>query len=234
MSRAPLAGAGSALCAHFPRAAKLLGVITVLLGLLPCTAAIAHEGNPNYRSEIESITPRASGVRVEVLNYDDRLLFVNRSGRTVVVRGYDGEPYVRLGRDGTVEVNKRSPAFYLNEDRFGEVEVPREADGKAKPRWEVVSGTGRYEWHDHRIHWMSKARPAQVKDEDKRTKVFDWRVPFVIGSQQGAITGKLTWEPDRSGTPAFAVLTLVGLAIVGAGFVLVRRRRRATGASRSK
>ena len=64
------------------------------------------------------------GVEIEVLNYDDRLLLTNKSDETVLVRGYEREPYIRISGDGTVQVNKRSPSFYLNEDRFAQVEVP--------------------------------------------------------------------------------------------------------------
>jgi copper transport protein len=43
-----------------------------------------------------------------------------------------------------------------------------------------ISKTGRFEWHDHRMHWMSESDPEQVKDKDARTKVFDWKVPIVL------------------------------------------------------
>ena len=130
------------------------------------------------------------GVTIEVLNYDDRLLMINRTGKTVAITGYEREPYARLREDGTVEVNRRSPTHYLNEERYGGTPVPTSADPKAPPQWETVSRTGRFEWHDHRIHWMSKDTvPPQVKDEDKRTKVFDWRVPIRVGSQPAALTG---------------------------------------------
>ena len=45
--------------------------------------ARAHGGNPNFRSEFESIQPAVPGMQVEVLNYDDRLLLINRTGKTV-------------------------------------------------------------------------------------------------------------------------------------------------------
>ena len=115
--------------------------------------------------------PAVPGLQVQVLNYDDRLLLINRTGKTVLVRGYEREPYARLRADGTVEVNRRSPSYYLNEERYGGTPVPDSASPKAPPQWSEVSKTGRFETHDHRIHWMSKGTtPPQVKDEDKRTE----------------------------------------------------------------
>jgi hypothetical protein len=200
----------------------------VLVALAAATAA-AHGGNDKFRSQFESIRPQVAGVTIEVLNYDDRLLMINRTGRTVAITGYEREPYARLRGDGTVEVNRRSPTHYLNEERYGGTPVPIGADPKASPKWQTVSRTGRFEWHDHRIHWMSKDTvPPQVKDEDKRTKVFDWRVPIRVGSQRAQLTGALFWQPaTASGVPTAAIVALVVLILATLVLFVVTRRRRA-------
>ncbi len=190
------------------------------------TGAFGHTGNPNFRSTIRAVQPDVPGLGIQVLNYDDRLLLVNRSGRTVLVRGYDGEPYVRVQSKGTVEVNKRAPTYYLNEDRYAKVNVPSQASDSAPPQWQVVARDGRYEWHDHRIHWMSKSVPPQVKDKDKETRIFDWRVPLVVGATPTRITGTLTWEPEDSGIPPAALIGLGGLAAVSLLLFVVSRRIR--------
>jgi hypothetical protein len=207
-------------------------VVSALAGMfvaLTAATAAAHGGNEKFRSQFESIRPQVPGVTIEVLNYDDRLLMINRTGKTVAITGYEREPYARLREDGTVEVNRRSPTHYLNEERYGGTPVPNSADPKAPPQWQVVSRTGRFEWHDHRIHWMSKDTvPPQVKDEDKRTKVFDWRVPIRAGSQTAALTGELYWQPAAaSGVPTAAIVALAVLVIVTLVLFLVARRRRA-------
>ena len=106
-------------------------LMCVFSSVLLAAPARAHEGNPNYRSEIRALVPAVSGIDFEVLNYDDRLLLTNRTDRRVLVNGYQGEPYIRIQADGTVQVNKRSPSFYLNEDRFAKVEVPADAGERA-------------------------------------------------------------------------------------------------------
>src|SRR4051794_20485117 len=80
------------------------------------TPAAAHNGNPNMLSQVRSVTPTTQGVKVTVLNRDDRLLLQNTSGKEVVVEGYSKEPYVRIDGDGTVRVNTNSEAYYLNQD----------------------------------------------------------------------------------------------------------------------
>ena len=212
--------------------------VQVAVVLLSCLAvaspAWGHEGNPNYRSEIRALVPAVPGIELEVLNYDDRLLLTSTSDETVLVRGYQREPYIRILGDGTVQVNKRSPSFYLNEDRFAQAEVPAGASERATPRWDTVSKTGRYEWHDHRIHWMSKEKPPQVKDEDKPAKILDWRVPIQVGDQNARLTGTLRWEPQDSSIPTAAYIALGAVAAASALLIVASRRIRRRTPSRHK
>jgi ABC-type spermidine/putrescine transport system permease subunit I len=77
--------------------------------------------------------------------------------------------------------------------------------------------------------------PPQVKDEDKRTKVFDWRVPISAGGQRAALTGALFWQPaDASGIPFAAIVALVVLVIVTIALFVVTRRRRAAAAGKPR
>jgi MYXO-CTERM domain-containing protein len=198
---------------------------TVVLVTAP--AAAAHQGNPNYRSVVDSVTPAVKGLTLHVLNYDDRFELTNHSGRTVTVQGYDGEPYARVLADGTVEVNKRSPAYYLNDDRYADVKVPASADPKAPPQWSVVDRTGRLQWHDHRMHWMSQSLPPQVKDKSRRTKVFDYAIPLRVDAQRASVRGTLFWQPaEGGGAPVGMFIVLGALALIAIAAVAVVRRRR--------
>lgn len=183
--------------------------------------------SPNYRSLITSVSPSAPGLSVQVLQFSDRLQLRNRSGKTVTIEGYEGEPYARVQPDGTVEVNKRSPAYFLNQSFFGNVTVPPSASAKAPARWTLVDRTGQFEWHDHRIHWMSPVLPPQVKDKAKRTLIFDWRVPIAVGAQKGSVAGQLFWTPQSSSAPVAAFVIGGAIVVLGLLLVLVTRRRRA-------
>ncbi len=208
-------------------------VVAVLssIALVPA-AAQAHQGNPNYRSVVERVSPRVAGVSLQVVNLDDSLELTNRSKQTVVMEGYDREPYVRIKPDGTVEVNQNSPALYLNEERDTYGEVPAGVSKDAEPRWKEVDKTGRFAWHDHRIHYMGEGRPPAVEGATVRTKAYDWKVPFKVGTTPAVIDGSLFWVPTDEGGGA-SVLAFAGLgllALIGAGAaVLVRRRRRDEG-----
>jgi hypothetical protein len=133
-------------------------------------------------------------------------------------------------------VNTDSEAYYLNDDRFGDVAVPASADGKGEPRWKELSRNGRFEWHDHRFHWMAQGTPPQVRDESVRTKVLDWSVPIEVGGEPGAITGTLFWTPLPGGGPPLAAI-FAGAAIVIAlclAVFVVRYRRRTPGDGRPR
>ena len=189
---------------------------------------IADQGSSyRYRSEITSVAPEVPGLSVQVLEFADRLLLTNHTGRTVTIYGYEGEPYARVLANGTAEQNQRAPATYLNTNFYADVTVPSTAAPSDPPEWVVVDRTGQFEWHDHRIHWMSPVPPAKVKDKSRRTLIFDWQVPIEVGTSRGAIAGQLFWTPESSKAPAAVIALGVAIALVGLLFVLYVRRRRA-------
>ena len=203
----------------------LIGAAAAAIVLAGAPFALAHQGNPNMRSAVTAITPETEGLTVTVLNNDDRLELHNTSGKDVVIEGYSGEPYARVLGDGTVAVNTNSEAYYLNDDRYGDVKVPKGLGGE--PKWKRLSGTGRFEWHDHRMHWMSRSKPPQVSDEDAKAHIFDWKVPLTVGGAQGRIDGTLDWVPlPGGGLPAGLIWgTAIALILLCTGVFAVRRRR---------
>ncbi len=205
---------------------RLAAAIAAALLAIAAPSAAAHEGNPDFRSVIDQVDPSTPGLDVEVVNFDDSLRLINHSEEDVVIEGYEGEPYARILSDGSVELNRNSPAYYLNDDRFAESEVPEGVDPGDPPDWELVDRSSMLEWHDHRMHWMSTSLPPQVEDESEESKIFEYSIPIEVAGSGGAIEGTLTWVGrDDSGFPLLPV-ALTGIAIVIAvGAALLRRRR---------
>ena len=75
---------------------------------------------------------------------------------------------------------------------------------------------------------MSPVVPPEVKNQAKRTKIFNWQVPIAVGSQPTMVNGELFWVPE-SGTsaPTGAIIALAAIAMLGVLFVLFVRKRRA-------
>lgn len=209
--------------------APLLAAAACAAALTSAPAALAHQGDARYRSIVAGVTPATDGLTVEILNYDDRMVLTNRTGRDVVIEGYNREPYARVDADGTVALNRNSTAFYLNDDRYAQEDVPAavRAHPRAAPDWKVQDRTGRFEWHDHRMHWMARGVAPQVRDQSVRTKVFDYAVPLTVGGSAASVTGTLWWVGEEGG--GFPVAAIVALVVVALGaivaVVVVRRRR---------
>jgi hypothetical protein len=200
-----------------------------IAALVVCPVAFAHGDGAarGFRSAVETIRPASPGLTVRVLDSDDELELRNETGQTIVILGYDGEPYLRFSADGVFR-NARSPASYLNLDRYAKVDVPAEADSEATPRWERVATGTIWSWHDHRIHWMSPIDPPRVRaNPDRRHHVFDWQVPARIEGRKLAISGRLDYAPledDRTLLP-LVVGAAAGVSVTAAGIVLLVRRR---------
>jgi hypothetical protein len=207
---------------------RLLPALVAVTALVFPAAAPAHKADPNYLTTV-SATP--DGVKVTVINRSDQLLLQNKSGKDVLVKGYDEEPYAQVLADGTVEVNTNSPAYYLNEDRFGNTKPPAGVTSKSSPKWKTIDKTGRFQWHDHRMHWMGTGRPPQVKDPSVKTKIYDWSVPVEVDGTPAAVKGSLYWTPSPGGGPP--VGAIIAFLVIGIGaslLVMVVRRRRTTAA----
>jgi hypothetical protein len=207
--------------------ARWVGLLVAFALLAPTSSAFAHGGNPNYRSVINEVTPKVPEVSFQVLNYDSYMQLLDQKGHEVTIYGYEKEPYARILANGNVQVNKRSPATYLNDNRFAEVTVPPIADPKAAPLWQTVDDSGTFVWHDHRMHYMSPDLPPQVKDKGTKTKIFDYAIPISVDGKRGDVDGTLFWVGSASTSKLPFLLAAVVIVVGGTALVLfVRRRRR--------
>lgn len=207
---------------------RLGGSLLLAAGLLVVTAspasahAIGGAQPTNYQTRVHAVTPQPDGVTVRAIEAGARLELVNRSDEDVVVLGYDGEPYLRVGPGG-VEENRRSPSLYANRSIDG-APVPEEADSDAEPDWRHVSDDPRAAWHDHRTHWMGTEDPPAVQEAPGELHVInpEWTVDLRYGDQDGPfrtirVTGDLRWVPGVSVTPWLVGAVVLALAVIIAG-----------------
>ena len=167
------------------RWAALPLVAVAWLGLLagPAAADAARPGD--VRSEVTGVSPSSQGIHVEILGGDSFLHLRVDPGTSVVVIGYEDEPYLRVQPDGTVQVNDRSPARWLNEKRLADVQVPASADPTAPPDWRTIGHGGSVSWHDHRTHWMAATKP--------NPPVREWSVPLRVDDRAVTVEGRYAY-----------------------------------------
>ena len=216
-----------------------VAVMTVVaLGATP-SAADAHtrtQETTNVQSRVTS-DPQLDGVEWTVHTGGLLIEVVNTSDEVLVIDGYDGEPYLRIGPDG-VERNRRSPATYLNRDRYERTTLPPVVDPSAPPEWLHVRDEPRAVWHDHRTHWMSPQPPRFVAAngvlrslmdmelvgpvgaaDDEAGTFAEWTLPVTYGGQQAEVHGELVWVDAPSPVPWL----LLGALLVAPGLVGLRR-----------
>lgn len=203
---------------------RLVAALTVAAAGMLATAptALADAAGPtDYRTDIVSIDPYTSAIRVEMIGGDAFLQLEQLEPVEVVVLGYQGEPYLRFDPDGTIYENRRSPAVWLNQDRYGDDEAPAFANPDARPEWFAVADGGTYAWHDHRSHWMNPQRPPGASAGDQ---ILEATVPIDVDDSRVTITVASFLLPDPSAVPSIAGVVL-GLA---AAVVAFRGTRSAT------
>ncbi|TYP86948.1 hypothetical protein [Blastococcus xanthinilyticus] len=207
------------------RLGRLLVVLAGVLALLaPAVPASAHVGGEaagsDFDGQVMAVTPELPGVSVRVLQFGDELELVNASDTEVLVPGYSGEPYLRIGADG-VWRNVHSPATWINLDRYGRTSLPASADSDATPEWQQVSTRPEYVWHDHRTHWMSEGvLPPQVAaDPGREHVVAEWVVPVRHGGVEAEVAGVLTWSPPPAPWVVWPPVVALLVLAVAAGLV---------------
>lgn len=207
-------------------------VVVVAVAVLGAGAApaAAHsiEGvdSTNYRSRIDAVNPDVGGLRIEVVEAGSRLELENRTDEQVIVFGYQAEPYLRIDADGGVFQNRLSPAVYINADRQGTVQPPPDADPSANPEWELIDDGLVVRWHDHRAHWMGARDAPAVRQApgERHVVIPQWEVPLLVGKQEVAVRGDLTWIPGPSPVPWYALAAGMAAAVAALGG-LARRGR---------
>lgn len=193
---------------------RLLAVIgalaTVLVVGVAPPAGADPAGPTDYETEILSVTPERDDIDLAILGGDSFVQLTTDPGTEVQVVGYEGEPYLRFSAEGVVEVNERSPARWLNDDRYGDTELPPEADADADPSWAVVATDGSYAWHDHRAHWMNEAKPPGAEPGDV---ILEAVIPLRVNGEpvSVSVSSTLLGSPAPTGPILGAVLGLIAV-----------------------
>ena len=197
------------------RPARVLAMFAVALGAVLCSAdpaaahGVAGVQPTNYETRITSVAPRLRGVELRAVDLGNRLELRNSSDHDIVVLGYRGEPYLRVGPKGAEE-NLRSPATYLNRRNDLGEQVPPSANASAAPRWHKLTSSPVARWHDHRAHWMGTQPPPSAQRDPGRRQVVQ-RFVIMLRDQSVPIrvTGEVVWVPGPSPWPAiFGALVL--------------------------
>lgn len=189
----------------------------LMAGASPALAhTVAGTGATNYKTTLRFVKPALDGLRVKVIEAGSRLEVSYAGSGEVVVQGYQGEPYLRIGDKGVFE-NLKSPATYINKTRNG-VNPPTDTDPKAAPQWHKISDDHVARWHDHRIHFMGNIDPPPVRNAPGvRHPITDWTLTITKGARTVTAGGDLVWVPGPSSAPMLllAALLLALLAFVG-------------------
>ena len=109
--------------------------------------------------------------------------------------------------NGTVEVNTRSPAYYLNQSFYGNVTVPPIgiAERAAALDGRRPHGAVRMARSPHPLDVAGAAAAGQGQGS-KRTLIFNWQVPIAVGASKGNVDGQLFWTPESSTAPVAAIV----------------------------
>ena len=163
------------------------------------------------------------GITLEALDLGTRLELTNDTPHDVIVQGYEGEPYLRVGPRGVFE-NTRSPATYFNRSVNPSGPAPKSANSKAPPVWKKIGGGTTARWHDHHAHYMGTADPPVVqRDRNHRHVIDTFEIGMRTDGRELRATGHIVWVPPPSPWPW--VIAAVALAAI----VLALSRTRAYG-----
>jgi hypothetical protein len=142
----------------------------------------------------------------------------NTNRSDVIVLGYDGEPYLRIGSRGVYE-NFRSPSHFLNRGQpaaFTSTTLPPAASPDAPPDWHRKSGRHVVRWRDRRTRWEGSP-PGIVRLEPNRAHALSaWTIGLRRGARKAEVRGTLLWAPGPSATPWLIVaawLVLITVAV---------------------
>jgi hypothetical protein len=185
------------------RASGLLLLALAGAVVLPARAS-AHAGvtAPAATSYLARISSAPAGVEAKVIDGDQRLWLRVPAGRTLVVLGLRGAPYLRFSAHG-IEVNTRSPTYFLN--RVRPLTVPAGVGPRTPPAWKRLTSAHSTSWHEDRLHALAATARAPGS-----AYVGRWTVPVLAGGSITGISGTLWHADDPSLVWFWPVVVVLG------------------------
>jgi hypothetical protein len=194
-----------------------------LLSTAPPAGAHAVTGvkPSNYTSEIVGVSGGA--LDVQLLDLGRRIELHNPSPTDVVVLGYTGEPWLRVGARGVFE-NEYSYSAYQERQRRGAVnaEPPDPALAAGPPRWRRTASGRTLVWRDRRTVFEGPT-PQAVRDARDQLHVVvpRWVIELRRGNAPLTVEGRITYVPPASAMPWI----VVAIVAFGATIATVRSAR---------
>ncbi len=209
-------------------------VLTVVLAVAPAASAAAHGPSPGdaayYRCRLTAVTPAMDGVTVDVARDGSWIRIRNATATPLVILGYDGEPYLRVGPAGAEE-NVTSVSSFVN-GTYGEGVITQDAptaQAVRPPRWESRGLDPVVLWHDVRTHHGGTDRPVAVRSDPGRPQhLTTWRIRGLYGSQPALVEGTLDWTGQRgllTGRASQAIWVAAGLAALACAIFVASTAR---------
>lgn len=172
----------------------LAACLSLLTALAPAVAEAHGENSPIVQTVVDSV-PGAPGVKAHTLPSQPlRIDVLNTTKTELEVRGFEGEPFVRIGPTG-VHVNLNSPTYYRSGNPDAGGVKPASAHRGARPRWAFVSRTPEFGWFDFRMEPGRTPIPAQAATADRPLRLDSWSIPTRYGGRASAIQGHVEFQP---------------------------------------
>lgn len=128
-------------------------------------------------SRLTSASQPAPGVHISVAPGTVPAVFVRNDGdKPLVVMNADGDPYLRIGPEGTA-ANASKPG---------------------KPvHWVTISDVPRYTWTEPRATYTDLVPPKPILKAGKRAMVSHWTLPVTLGGKSLKVAGVVYWYPQN-------------------------------------
>lgn len=200
-------------------------LLTVVFSAATATPAAAHSNPAHYVTKVTSIDPAIPGVHIGADTDGSYLTVTNPTRRTVIVLGYDHEPYLKITANG-VWHNTHSRTAYRNGDLAN---TPSSPAATASPTWDQIANSGKFRFHDQRLHWTGDSPPSAVTQEPrKRHLLKTWTIDLLVDDTPVTVTGTLTWYPGDNHTAWLAFGLISTIVLVGFVIAIIRDEKRKT------